>query len=192
MEKEIARFLQEQRNVCSTVEEKCLADIVAITKAMQRCLKKKGKIVFCGNGGSAADAQHLATELVCRLYIERKALPALALSTNTSLLTAQGNDCGFDSVFSRQVEALVHKNDVVVGISTSGNSENVLKAIGLANEIGALTVGFSGGNGGKLARLAKLHFIVPSAFTPHIQEMHVTIGHIICQLIEEEICREKK
>lgn len=190
MRAKIVHILQEQRDVCSTVEEKCLADIAAIAKAMQHCFKKKGKIVFCGNGGSAADAQHLATELVCRLRIERKALPALALSVNTSLLTAQGNDYGFDSVFSRQVEALVHKNDVVVGISTSGNSENVLKAIVLANEIGALTVGFSGGNGGKLARLAKLNFIVPSAFTPRIQEMHITIGHIICQLIEEEIAKK--
>ncbi len=140
-----------------------------------------------GNGGSAADAQHIAGELVGKLLLERQALPAIALSTNTSILTALANDYGYETVFSRQVEALVDENDVVIGISTSGNSPSVTEAIKAAIAKGAKTAGLTGGSGGTLAEVADLVIIVPSEVTPRIQEAHITIGHIICEMVEKEL-----
>lgn len=189
MKEKIRKILAEHNQVYNNVAKKNVKDIEKIAKALINSYRKGGKAFFFGNGGSASDAQHLATELVCRLKIERKALPAMALNTNTSLLTAQGNDYGFETVFSRQIEAFVAKNDVAIGISTSGNSENVLKAIVLAKKLGCVTIGFSGGDGGLLANTAELNFIVPSNSTQHIQEMHITAGHIICELVEEALAK---
>ncbi len=146
-----------------------------------------GKVVLLGNGGSAADAQHIAGELVGKFMLERQALPAIALTVNTSILTSLGNDLGYENVFSRQVEALVTEKDVVIGISTSGNSSNVIAAIKAAKKKGAKTIGLSGGRGGKLAEIADLVLTVPSESTPRIQEAHITIGHIVCELVEREL-----
>ncbi|GAJ04939.1 unnamed protein product, partial [marine sediment metagenome] len=149
--------------------------------------KADGKVVLFGNGGSAADAQHIACELVGRFMLKRQAFPAIALTTDTSVLTAVANDCGYETVFSRQVEALVNEKDVVIGISTSGDSPNVLEAIKLAKTKGAKTIGLTGGSGGKLATAADLVLAVPSDSTPRIQEAHITIGHIVCELVEKEL-----
>ena len=189
MKEKISKILATHDQVYKNVVKNNINDIEKIVKALIKCYRQGGKVFFFGNGGSASDAQHLATELVCRLKRERKALPAMALNTNTSLLTAQGNDYGFETVFSRQIEAFAAKNDVAIGISTSGNSENVLKAIVLAKKLGCVTVGFSGGDGGTLAKTADLNFIVPSTTTQHIQEMHITAGHIICELVEEALAK---
>ncbi|MDC9715552.1 MAG: D-sedoheptulose 7-phosphate isomerase [Gammaproteobacteria bacterium] len=149
-------------------------------------LANGGKILIFGNGGSAADAQHIAAELVGRYKVERKSLPAIALTTDTSALTSIGNDYGYEFIFSRQVEALTNKGDIVIGISTSGNSENVVNALALAGELGAKTIGFSGRNGGKMNDLCAVNLVVPSNDTPRIQEMHMLIGHTLCHLIEQE------
>jgi D-sedoheptulose 7-phosphate isomerase len=189
MKEKISKILAAHDQVCKNVAKNNISDIEKIVRVIINCFRKGGKVIFFGNGGSAADAQHLATELVCRLKLERKALPAMALNTNTCLLTAQGNDYGFKTVFSRQIEAFAAKNDVAIGISTSGNSENVLKAIVLARKLGCATIGFSGGDGGMLAKTAELNFIVSSNITQHVQEMHITVGHIICELVEEALAK---
>ncbi len=148
------------------------------------CLKNGGKILLFGNGGSAADAQHIAAELTGRYKTERKGLPAIALTTDTSALTAIGNDFGYDKIFERQVGALANKGDVLIGISTSGNSVNVIKALSLGKELGCKTIGLSGRGGGEMNKVCNLNIIVPSDNTPRIQEMHIMIGHIICQAID--------
>ncbi len=155
-------------------------------------LKKKGKIIFFGNGGSCADAQHLAAELVGRFKRNRASLAALALSTNPCILTALGNDYGFEEVFSKQIEALVDSKDVVVGISTSGVSKNVIEAIKKAKEIGAYTVGLLGRDGGELKDLVDIALIVKAYEVPRIQEMHILIGHILCEIVEEALFGEGK
>jgi len=142
------------------------------------------KILIFGNGGSAADAQHIAAELVGRYKTERRGLPAIALSTDTSALTAIANDFGYKRVFERQVEALANEGDLLIGISTSGNSANVNRALKLGKELGCKTIGFSGRDGGKMNELCDLNIIVPSDDTPRIQEMHIMIGHILCQAID--------
>jgi len=149
------------------------------------------KLVLFGNGGSAADAQHIAAELVNKLKLERSALAALAFTTDTSILTSVANDYDYSRVFARQVEALVQEGDVVIGISTSGSSLNVLKGIEVAKEKGARTIGFTGKGGGKLVQIADLTVEVPSSDTPRIQEAHITILHIICFLVERELFGEK-
>jgi len=189
MKDQISKILAVHEQVCQNVAKNNIGDIEKVARAIINCFHQGGKVIFFGNGGSASDAQHLATELVCRLKLERKALPAMALNTNTSLLTAQGNDYGFETVFSRQIEAFAGKNDVVIGISTSGNSANVLKAIVTANKIGCLTIGFSGGDGGMLAKTAGINFVVSSNITQHVQEMHITAGHIVCELVEEALAK---
>ena len=150
-------------------------------------LKKGGKLLIFGNGGSAADSQHIAAELVGRFKMERKALPAVALTTDTSALTAIANDYGYDAVFSRQIEALGSKGDVALGISTSGNSKNVIEALKKAKSLGLKRIALSGGDGGKVKDEADISIIVPSKDTPRIQESHSMIGHILCQLIEDGI-----
>jgi len=149
------------------------------------------KLVLFGNGGSAADAQHIAAELVNKLKLERSALAALAFTTDTSILTSVANDYDYSRVFARQVEALVQEGDVVIGISTSGSSLNVLKGIEAAKEKGARTIGFTGKGGGELVQIADLAIEVPSSDTPRIQEAHITILHIICFLVERELFGEK-
>lgn len=147
-------------------------------------LANGGKILFFGNGGSAADAQHLATEIVVRYKVNRRALPAIALTTDTSILTATANDFSFEDIFSRQVEALARPGDVAIGISTSGKSPNVLKALDAAREAGAIAAGFSGRDGGPMVGRADPLLIVPSSVTARIQEMHILIGHMLCEAIE--------
>ena len=148
-------------------------------------LKAQKKILLCGNGGSAADAQHIAAELVGRFQKERRSLPAIALTTDTSALTAIGNDYGYEQVFARQVEGLANKGDVLIGISTSGESENVLRAIEEAKKRGCKTIGLLGKDGGRIKDLCDASIVVPCNETPRIQEMHIMIGHILCSLIDE-------
>ena len=150
------------------------------------CLNKGGKIILFGNGGSAADAQHIAAELVGRYKNERKALSAISLSTDTSILTSIGNDYGYDAVFQRQVQAIAKPNDVIIGISTGGTSDNVIRGLTAAKNIGCHTIGFSGRDGGKFNQICTLNVIVPANETARIQEMHILIGHTICQLIDLE------
>jgi len=149
------------------------------------CLNNKGKIIFCGNGGSAADAQHLAAELVSRYKTERIGLGAIALTTDTSIITAIGNDYGFDRIFSRQIEALANPGDVLIGISTGGTSTNVVNALKTSLEINCRTIGFSGRDGGKFNDICEVNLTVPSEDTPRIQEMHILIGHTLCHIIEQ-------
>ena len=144
------------------------------------------KLLLFGNGGSAADAQHIAAELTGRYKSERRGLPAIALTTDTSALTAIGNDYGYKEIFKRQVEALANKGDVVIGISTSGNSKNVIKALKKAKKLGCKTIGFSGKDGGRMSEVCDINIIVPSHDTPRIQEIHILIGHIICQSVDSE------
>lgn len=168
------------------------------TKALQPAIEKAGlliqqalegghKILFCGNGGSAADSQHLAAEIVGRFQKERPSLPAIALTVDTSILTAIANDYGYDTVFKRQVEGLGQRGDVFVGISTSGNSKNVIVAIDAAREKGLHVIGLTGEGGGKMATLCDVCLAVPSKVTARTQEMHIMIGHILCEIAEENM-----
>ena len=160
--------------------------LIEMGMRLRSCLLAGGKILLLGNGGSAADCQHIAAEIVGRYKRERRGLPAIALTTDTSILTAVGNDYGFEHVFSRQVEALCTPKDVVIGLSTSGNSPNVLAAIHTARQIGAFTIGLTGGRGGKLAQCCDLSLVVASNDTPRIQEAHILVGHMLCDLIDAE------
>lgn len=153
---------------------------------MQNCIKNGGKILLCGNGGSAADSQHIAAEIVGRFKKERKGLAAIALTTDTSILTSVGNDYGYDYIFARQIEGLCRAEDLVIGLTTSGNSANVVRAIEAANEVGATTVGLTGGTGGKLNGLCDYNVVVPSAITARIQEAHIFIGHCLCEILETD------
>ena len=149
--------------------------------------RNRGKVLLFGNGGSAADAQHIAAELCGRFYLDRAPLPALALHSNASLLTAIGNDISFDEIFARQVQALAVAGDLAIGISTSGKSENVIRGIMAAKSRGSRTVGLTGSTGGRLKELVDCCICVPSADTPRIQEVHILIGHIICELVEAQM-----
>jgi len=183
----IVKALLESAHIKEEIAQASVGVIAAIASAATASLRTGGKIILCGNGGSAADAQHLAAELVGRFQRNRRALPALALTANTSTVTALGNDFGFETIFSRQIEALAAKGDVVIGISTSGDSANVIDAIRAAREKGAVTVAFTGAQGGKLAGMAEITFKAPSESTPRVQEAHITVGHIICDIIESEL-----
>jgi len=163
-----------------------LPQISAVAERMRTCLTQGGKILLMGNGGSAADSQHIAAEIVGRYKRERKGLPAIALTTDTSILTSVANDYGYEYIFSRQVEALCGPLDVVIGLSTSGNSPNVVRGMQTAKEIGATTVGMTGGSGGKLTALCDFNLVMPSSDTPRIQEAHIFIGHVLCELAEAE------
>lgn len=187
MRREVAKRLEESARIKKAIATSKIGEIERMVEFIITAYKTGGKVVLFGNGGSAADAQHIACELVGRLGVKRQAFPAIALTTNTSTLTAVANDYGYEAVFSRQIEALVNERDVVVGISTSGNSPNVVEAMKMAKIKGAKTIGLTGGNGGKLAEVADLVLIVPSDATPRIQEAHITIGHIVCELVEKEL-----
>lgn len=154
--------------------------------AMQDCIRNGGKILIMGNGGSAADSQHIAAEIVGRFKKERKGLPAIALTTDTSIITSVGNDYGYHYIFARQVEALCRPEDLVIGITTSGNSANVVNAIEAANAIGATTIGMTGGTGGKLNDLCKYNIVIPSNITARIQEAHIFVGHSLCEILESD------
>jgi D-sedoheptulose 7-phosphate isomerase len=169
-----------------------ISTISAVTEVLVDALEHRRKVLLFGNGGSAADAQHIAAELVGRFAFDRPALPALALSVNTSCLTAIGNDYGFDQVFTRQIQALGRPGDVAIGITTSGNSPNVLCAMLVARKIGLCTIGLTGRIGGKLRNNVEYCVSVPSDETPRIQECHILIGHIIAELVEQAIFHEQK
>ena len=190
MSNEIVRRLEESILIKQAVAKSKIREIEDMAKLIITAYRTGGKVVLFGNGGSAADAQHIACELVGRFALKRRAFPAIAFTTNTSTLTAVANDYGYNAVFSRQVEALVNEKDVVVGISTSGDSPNVVEAIEMAKMKGARTIGLIGGDGGRLAEVADLVLIVPSDSTPRIQEVHITIGHIICELVEKELASD--
>jgi D-sedoheptulose 7-phosphate isomerase len=166
--------------------EELLSTVKAIVDVITTSLRNNGRIYFCGNGGSAADAQHLAAEFSGRFYTDRKALPAEALHTNTSYLTAVANDYSFDVVYARLIEGIGFNGDVLVGLSTSGNSANIVKAFEVAREKGIITIGFTGLSGGTMKSLSDYLVNIPSTDTPRIQESHIMIGHIICQLVEEK------
>lgn len=183
----VQQHFARHQQVISLVAAHLSAEIVQAVRTITDALANGNKVLVMGNGGSAADAQHLAAELVGRFLLERRALPAIALTTDSSILTAVGNDYGFDQVFSRQVEALARSGDVVIGISTSGKSANVRAALIAARAAGCRTVGLLGRDGGDIAGLVDLALVVPAQETPHIQEAHVAMIHILCDLIEREL-----
>lgn len=184
---EIQAQLQDHRIMIDLLERDMLPLIAEMGILISDALNRGHKLLVMGNGGSAADSQHFVAEIVGRFKMERRALPAIALSTDTSILTAIGNDYGFDYVFSRQVEALAAPGDIVIGISTSGNSPNVLKALNEAKARGCRTIGLLGKDGGSIKAACDLAVVVPSTDTPRIQEGHVTIIHIVCDLVEKAL-----
>ena len=181
----IEKELQAHKETIEKTIELMIPQIEEASKLVVETLKNGNKVLLCGNGGSASDAQHIAAELTGRYKTERKGLAAIALNTDTSALTAIANDYGYDRIFDRQVEALVREGDLLIGISTSGNSLNVLSALLLAKEMGAKTLGLSGKEGGKLNYACDINLVVPSDDTPRIQEMHILIGHIVCQAVDD-------
>lgn len=182
---DVHRMFRESAETKLRFVEQYAPRIELVARRMAETLRRGGKILFFGNGGSAADAQHLSAEFVNRFLRERSALAAVALTTDTSALTSIGNDLGFDQIFARQVAALGRAGDVVVAISTSGNSPNVLKGVEAARRLGCITVGLTGGSGGQLSKVVDEVFVVPSNETPRIQETHITLGHALCALVEE-------
>ena len=187
MEALIRKIFTENQRVMALCEKQLTAQIADITTVCIKTLRAGNKILFFGNGGSAADAQHLAGELVNRFLYDRAALAGISLSTDTSVLTCIANDADYSQIFSRQIEALGKEGDLALGFSTSGNSPNVLKAFEVAKTMGITTVGFTGGAGGKMVDMVDHALVVPYDVTPRIQEAHITIGHAICQLVEKEI-----
>ena len=181
----IEASIQVKKNILENPE--LLNRVETLTNVIVSAFKNGNKVLFCGNGGSAADAQHLAAEFSGRFYTDRNPLPSEALHCNTSYLTAVANDYGYDVVYSRIIRGTGKKGDVLIGLSTSGNSVNITNALQAAREIGMITVGFTGETGGKMAPLCDYLVNVPSNDTPRIQESHITIGHIICQLVEEQL-----
>ena len=184
---EFSEHIKASQNTLDSISNQ----IETASKICINSLKNGGKILIMGNGGSAADAQHIAAELVGRYKTERKGLPAIALTTDTSAITSIANDYGFLHVFDRQVEALAHKDDVVIGISTGGTSPNVVNALVTANTLGCKTIGLSGKDGGDFSSICDVNLFVKSNDTPRIQEMHILIGHTMCNLIELEFSESK-
>ena len=181
IEKSIYDSTKIIKNTTSHVKE-----IEKSIKIITECLKNSNKIIIFGNGGSAADAQHIVAEFIGRFRLERKSLPAIALTSNSSILTALANDYSYNTIFSRQCEALVEKGDVVIGISTSGNSKNVEKGLSVSKKLGGLTIGLLGSKGGTIKKYCDIAIIINSSSTPRIQEAHRTIYHIICEQVEKE------
>ncbi len=184
---DIEKELKESIDVKQSLLAGSISTIEEMARMMVSCLRSGNTVYLIGNGGSAADAQHIAGEMVGRFKRDRKALPVLALTTDTSVITAIANDYGYDLCFERQVEAFVKDGDMVIGISTSGNSEGILRAIRLAREKGAVTMGLTGQDGGGLKGLVDVCLQVPSQNTPRIQECHATVGHILCSIVEKEL-----
>jgi len=181
--------LIESAETKQNILKHCKADILKAADIIKESFKKGGKVMFCGNGGSAADSQHIATEFMIRMChdVTRPALGAIALTTDSSNITAGANDIGYENVFARNVEGIGRKGDVLVGISTSGNSKNVIKAFQKAKEIGIYRIAFLGKDGGAMKSESDLNITVPSSNTQRIQEGHITIGHIICEIVEREL-----
>jgi D-sedoheptulose 7-phosphate isomerase len=184
---EITAQLTAHRDVITRIEQELAPRIAEMVTLLAETFTRGGKLLVMGNGGSAADAQHFVAEIVGRFKMERRGLPAIALSTDTSILTAIGNDYGFDKVFRRQVEALAVAGDLVVGISTSGNSLNVQLALELAREKGCRTIGLLGKDGGNIRQCCDLALVVPTDDTPRVQEGHITIIHVVCDLLEKTL-----
>ena len=193
-EKDIKKSLQSSIDIKNKIlqDNNLISVISEVSKEIINAFKSDKKVLICGNGGSAADAQHIEAELSGRFYFDREPLFAEALHVNTSYLTAVANDYSYDEVFARLVKAKGRKGDVLIGISTSGNSKNVVKAIEVANDIGMLTVGMTGASGGKMKDLSDYLINVPSTDTPRIQEAHITIGHIICEIVERGLFLNEK
>jgi len=189
MRDRIKDILLESIQVKEELLRNNITQIIEIINMVTDCLKKNGKVILFGNGGSASDSQHIAAELVGRFKKDRKALSAIALTTNTSILTALANDYGYEIVFAKQIEALGQKNDVAIGISTSGKAKNVACGIKQAKKMGLKTIALTGADGGELTKLADISLIVPSPITARIQEAHITIGHIVCELVEQTFCK---
>jgi len=187
MEKIIQDEIKESIAVKQRVLKELTLKIKKFAEMSVNAYKNNGRLIIFGNGGSAADAQHIVGELVNKLYFDRPMLDALALTVNTSVMTAIANDSSYDNVFSRQIESLVNKKDIVVGISTSGNSVNIINGLLKAKEKGVKTVGMTGETGGKMKEIVDLLINVPSDITPRIQEAHIMIGHIICGIVEKEL-----
>jgi len=192
-EKFITDSLKDSSETKLKIEQKCKDDILKAVNTLSEAFRNGNKLLLCGNGGSAADCQHIATELMIRLShnIQRPALPAIALTTDASNLTAGGNDIGFENIFARNVEGLGNKGDALIVISTSGNSGNVIKAAETARSKGMKVIGFLGGDGGRLKSLVDLPIIIPSSNVQRIQEGHITVAHIICELVENELYGSK-
>ncbi len=182
VQKQLAQSIATMQAVMA--DENIADTIVSIGQLTAKSMQNGGKLMVAGNGGSAADAQHLVAEFVVRLTVNRPALRAIALTTDTSILTAGGNDFGYDTVFARQIEALGQKGDVFLGISTSGNSRNILAALEQANKLGITTIGFTGGDGGAMRGLCEYNVVIPSNVTMNIQESHLALEHIFCMVVE--------
>jgi len=186
----INESIEVKKNVLNDID--LIKKIGVICKKIIMAYKSNKKVILFGNGGSAADAQHLAGELVSKFYIDRKSLPAQSLTVNTSILTAIGNDYSFDKIFSKQLEGMGKEGDIAIGISTSGNSKNIIEGLKLANENYLFTIGFTGKNGGKINNIVDVCINVPSDDTPRIQEAHIMIGHIICEIVEKELFKKSE
>jgi D-sedoheptulose 7-phosphate isomerase len=181
----------ESANTINDVSE--ISQVIEKTiNVIIKCLQNKNKIILCGNGGSAADSQHIAAEFIGRFNLERESLPAISLTTDTSIITSIGNDYSFDEIFSRQCESLVLHGDIVIGISTSGNSQNVINALKKSKLKGATTIGVLGNDGGEIKKLVDISMTINSSKTPRIQEAHRTIFHIICDIVEKKIASNEK
>ena len=185
----IDRALKEHGSLVDLVRRDFMPSLAAAASVLIECSLSGGKIMWCGNGGSAADSQHLAAELIGRFRRERQPIASIALTTDSSVLTCVGNDYGFSDVFSRQAEALTNTGDVLVAISTSGNSQNVLRAVQVVKAKGGRCIGLLGCDGGGLKSLCDLSLVIPSRDTARIQEMHITIGHILCDLLEAKVAK---
>jgi D-sedoheptulose 7-phosphate isomerase len=189
----IGDYVRQSTEVYLAIESNraLLERIDAAARVVTECLANGGKVFFCGNGGSAADAQHLAGELVSRFNYDRPGMASIALTTDSSILTSIGNDYGYEKLFSRQIEALGRNGDVLVGISTSGKSPNVIEGLKAARRLGLTTIGFTGRDGGTMAELCDVEIRMPSQSTPLIQQGHIMVGHIICACAEEDIYPRK-
>lgn len=183
LKKQIDATIDENVKINLLVKEQCYSSILELINFAKKSMEKKGKIILFGNGGSASDSQHIAAEFMGKFKNKKRFLQAISLTTNSSTLSAIGNDFGFDEVFAIQIKALASKNDLVIGISTSGNSVNVINGISEAKKIGCKTVSLTGSNGGKLAKIAKINIKIPSNDTQRIQESHILVGHILCEFI---------
>jgi len=184
MENQIKNLFTEHIEVAKQSAEQLESKVSQACEIITNCIKNGNKVLLFGNGGSASDAQHIAAEFVGRFVKERRSLPAIALTTDTSALTSIGNDYGFERIFERQVEGLANEGDILIGISTSGNSANVIRALEMGKTLGCKSIGLTGNHGGRMSDLCDLNIIVPSAVTARIQEMHILIGHIICSAVD--------
>ncbi|RLB10292.1 MAG: phosphoheptose isomerase [Deltaproteobacteria bacterium] len=183
-ERLIYSVLEESINIKKEFVEKNIENIISLAKKIAEAFSKDNKLLLCGNGGSAADAQHIAAEFVNRFILERTPLPAIALTTDTSIITSIANDYSFEHVFSKQIKAIGRSGDIMLAISTSGNSENVIQAVNTAKDMGIYTAALTGGDGGRLAKIVDIPIIVASNSVPRVQEVHIMAGHIICQLVD--------